>query len=1160
MSTITNKLFNRQTVFNIRFVLCFLLIATIILITLRSLQDVSAATLFTSPETIITGASGVKELSIADLNNDQYEDIVAANYSSETIDVYINQSSTNATWNKATVRSNIQDITTILTADLDNDSDLDIISADTGSFAINWDVNLDGSGSNWAVRTVTSTAGAIRSMCAGDLNKDGNVDIVAADDSRDRIYYLKNNYQNSNSWESISIYEDADNPMSIFCSDIDHDGDIDVVSASQNSGTIHWHENVNGNGLEWNTFQVTDSVPFVNKIYVSDINNNSYFDIISTSPASSTVNWHKNVNGNGQTWESTTIYSNLPYTTDLVVGDLDHDGDQDILSGSNQSKNVIWIENNLPIETEWTVHEIGPTIDYPGSIQLIDVENDGDNDVIIGSRSDSKIKIAKNIFSQTSYNAISDIVNSTTIGNISVMLGQVFVSNNNLFRADNSVLVSVYDPNRNTNSNNIDVIPAENVVINNLNTNLSTNILLTETNVNSNLFIGEFLVDKDYSSNNITANDFDRIEVIYKKSQSIGIQAHTNTNQEYVIVDGSKPIISNLYPDENIKDVISDYTFQVIIEDSIIVLGPNLETVTSNIKFVIDGHSFQPNLKYLGYGKWQASLTISLSEDIHTWKLLSLDVLGNTAQSNMLTLEVDRTPPYFVPSGSDKARTGDTVINSTIAQSSNRKSIRLGFDDIIDGESVNEDGSDFKAFLNNVEIEIESAEWFNSSTTNKHIFLTLKDELPPDATPTIKLVGSIKDDAGNTSSFDKTVVSDGIKPSIQFTLSGTNNEARIITNDKLIVEVISDEEIINPNISSVVIQTLDSNNTLTATSISPSSFSTISPNTRWKWEYSFGNLSNHGRLYNASLQLQDFSGNFVLINTPDLTDNFNSTLFEVDTIIHSGSLELDTSPKPYSYINIDYSVETDEYTNDSHSKIQITESLIDGISMTIQTHNNKLFTISPPKNGWELGRHEVKVMVQDDAGNTDFFETDFNVSSEPLFTINLKPGFNLISLPANPSNPDINSVVPPGHPVTLIMTYDPTNGGSWLVSERNPQTNQFEGGITQIDASKAYLLRTNSFESLQVDLRKIFLHDGNLPTTISLYKGWNFVPVINISDQYISTEGVLANEYFKSINPTSILGVNQSNNLSPIDRNSKLLYGKGYLVYLDDDDILVPPK
>ncbi len=1160
MSPTINKSFNGQTLFRFRFIFFSLLITTIIFMTLESLKDASAATIFTSPETIITGSSGVKEISIADLNNDQYEDIVAANYSSETIDVYINPSSTDATWSKTTVRSNIQDITTILTVDIDNDSDFDIISADTGSFSIKWDVNLDGSGSNWTNRIVTSTAGAIRSMCTGDLNKDGYIDIVAADDSRDRIFYLQNNYNNLNSWQSISIYEDADNPMSLFCGDIDHDNDIDVVSASQNSSTINWHENVNGNGLTWETFQVSDSVPFVNKIYVSDINNNSYLDIISTSPASSTVNWHKNVEGNGRTWETNTIYSTLPYTTDLVVEDLDHDGDPDILSGSSQSKNVLWIENLIPTENNWAIHQIGSTIEYPGSIKVIDIENDGDIDVVIGSRSDSKIKIANNIFAQTSYNSISDIVASSKIGNISVMLGQVFVSNNQLFGADNSVLVSVYDPNRNTNANTVDVISAENIIINNLNTNLSANISLKETNVNSNIFIGEFLVDKDYSSNNITANDFDRIEVIYKKNQSIGIQAHTNTNQEYVIVDGSKPNISNLYPNENIKDVISDYKFQALIEDSIIGLGPDLGTVTSNINFVIDGHSFQPNLKYLGYGKWEASLNISLSEDIHTWKILTTDILGNTSESNLLTLEVDKTPPYFVPSGATKARTGDTVINSTITQSSDRKSIRLGFDDIIDGESVNKDGSDFKVFLNNVELQIESAEWIDSPTTNNHIFLTLKDALPPDATPTIKLVGSIKDDAGNTSSFDRTIALDGINPNIQFTLSGTNDEARVITNDKLILEVISDEEIINPNVSSVVIQTFDSSNSATDTSISPSLFSTISSNTRWRWEYSFGNLSNHGNLYNVSLQLQDFSGNLVSINNPSLTDNLNSTLFEVDTLIRPATLALDTSPKPYSYINIDYSIEANEYINDSHKKIQITESSVDGLSVTVQTHNDSLFTISPPQEGWTVGNHEVKLTVRDGAGNVHQFESDFDVSPEPLFTINLKPGFNLISLPAVPTNPDINSVIPLEHSINLIMTYDPTNGGNWLVSERNPQTNQFEGSITQIDASRAYLLRTNSFESLKIDLRRIFLHDGNLPTTISLFKGWNFVPVINLSDQYISTEGVLAGEYFKNINPTSILGINQFNNLSPIDENEKLLYGKGYLVYLDYDDVLVPPK
>ena len=381
--------------------------------------------------------------------------------------------------------------------------------------------------------------------------------------------------------------------------------------------------------------------------------------------------------------------------------------------------------------------------------------------------------------------------------------------------------------------------------------------------------------------------------------------AFTNTNQEYVIVDGTKPTISNLYPNSNIKDVISVYKFEAFIEDSIIGLGPNLETVTSNIEFVIDEYSFKPNLNYLGYGKWAASLNIDLSEGIHTWKISSSDFLGNTSQSDLFTLEVDKTPPYFVLSGDNKARTGDTVINSTIQQSSNRKSIRLGFDDYIDVRSVNKDASDFRAFLDNVEIEIESAEWFDSPTTSNHIFLNLKNELPPDATPTIKLVGSITDDAGNTSSFNKTIASDGINPEIQFILSGTNNESRIITNNELSIEVTSDEEIPNPDIDDITIQKLNSSNSLITTTLSPSVFSTIEDNKRWKWDFKFEESTVNG-LYNIDLLLNDMADNTVTINNPDLLNNSGSTLFEIDTKIQAPTINLNSTVNPYSYINLDY--------------------------------------------------------------------------------------------------------------------------------------------------------------------------------------------------------------------------------------------------------------
>lgn len=1167
MLNIANKLFASFTTFNFRFVFLLASLTIIIFFTIKSFNNLSASTLFSYPEPIATDSYGVKEISLADINNDMYIDIVAANYNSGSIDVYTNPSSTSAVWNKTTVRSNIQDISNVLTADIDNDSDIDIISSDTGSLSIILDVNLDGKGSSWETRTITSTAGAIKSMCLGDLNNDGTLDIVAADDSLDRIFYMQNNFVSNNSWQSVSIYlyENPKNPTSVFCHDMDNDNDIDVVSTSQNSSTINWHENVAGDGSQWETHEISNSVAFVNKIFVSDLDNDSYYDIVSISPASSTINFHRNIEGDGKTWESTIIYENINTPTDLFLIDLDSDGDDDILTGSNQPNSILWLENTLPLENNWISKQIGSSITYPSTIKAADIDRDGDNDVVFGSIADSTIHIGPNLFSQTSYNSISDIVNSSIDNHISAILGQAFVSNNDLLGADNSVLISIYDPNRNSNPQVVETIPSSDITITNLNSQTSASILLKETNVNSSLFIGEFFVNIDYSITNIQAKDLDRIEVKYKTNNNIIITSHTNTNQEYVIVDGTKPNISNLYPNSNIKDTISSYKFEGLIEDSIIGLGPDLETVESNIIFVIDNYSFKPNLTYLGYGKWSANLNINLTEGTHTWRISSSDLLGNTANSALLDLEVDITPPSFVRSGNNKSRTGDTALDSkSIVKSSDRKSIRLGFDDNLDGQSVDADGSDFIVLLNDVELQVTSAKWFDSPSTSKHVFLTLNNELPPDATPTVKLSGSIKDDAGNISKFDKTDVKDGISPEIEFTLTGTNDSGRIITNTDLVLEVISDESIINPSSNEVNINKLDSNNVMLPTSISATSFSIIKEGTYWEWTYEFDKSTVNG-LYNIDLSLTDLAGNTLNISNPDFSNNSTTTLFEIDTKIYPGVLDLNSTHNVYSYISLDYLQESNEYTDnnvshDSHKTVDVTHSYIDDKPFKFETHNNVIHTLAPPEKGWELGEHKIQVTLRDDAGNTLTETKTFTVTSKPLFTINLKPGLNLISLPTKPPMSNINSVIPPDHPINLVMSYDPVGKENWMVSERNPETNLFEGNISKIESSKAYLVRTDSFKPLEINLQTNLLHYGDLPTTIPLYKGWNFVPIISISGDINSNTGILANEYFQSIRATSILGINQFNNLSPIDENGMVYLGKGYLVYVDDNVVLVPPK
>ena len=83
------------------------------------------------------------------------------------------------------------------------------------------------------------------------------MDILAASVRDDTIAWYKNNGGGS-SWTAADIArsgasqpERADGPRSVFGSDIDGDGDMDIVSASSEDDSISWYENNNGDGSSW---------------------------------------------------------------------------------------------------------------------------------------------------------------------------------------------------------------------------------------------------------------------------------------------------------------------------------------------------------------------------------------------------------------------------------------------------------------------------------------------------------------------------------------------------------------------------------------------------------------------------------------------------------------------------------------------------------------------------------------------------------------------------------------------------------------------------------------------------------------------------------------------------------------------------------------------
>ena len=75
---------------------------------------------------------------------------------------------------------------------------------------------------------------------------------------------------------------------------------------------------------------------------------------------------------------------------------------------------------------------------------------------------------------------------------------------------------------------------------------------------------------------------------------------------------------------------------------------------------------------------------------------------------------------------------------------------------------------------------------------------------------------------------------------------------------------------------------------------------------------------------------------------------------------------------------------------------------IAGDAVDTATIDDKTFTVAPPADGYAIGEYEVAVTATDVAGNTKTAKKMVEITERAAFTVNLRPGYNLISLPGTP--------------------------------------------------------------------------------------------------------------------------------------------------------------
>jgi VCBS repeat protein/GEVED domain-containing protein len=169
----------------------------------------------------------------------------------------------------------------------------------------------------------------------------------------------------------------TDDPLSVHSADMDGDGDMDVLSASNDDHKIAWYEN-DGKG-DFAAHTITTSAIGAFSVFSADVDSDGDMDVLSASQGDDTIAWYEN--DGSEEFTQHTIATNVGGARAVSAGDFDRDGDVDVLSGSNQDGRLAWHENDG--SENFTSHTIA-SFDV-SSVFVVDMEDDGDSDVLVTS-------------------------------------------------------------------------------------------------------------------------------------------------------------------------------------------------------------------------------------------------------------------------------------------------------------------------------------------------------------------------------------------------------------------------------------------------------------------------------------------------------------------------------------------------------------------------------------------------------------------------------------------------------------------------------------------------------------------------------------------------------------------------------------------------------
>jgi hypothetical protein len=335
--------------------------------------------------TVVTGTpigsdkDSTRSVALADVDGDGDLDVVVGNYDQKN-KLYLNKGGASGFASGSVIGSEQDSTESVALADMDGDGDLDLVAGNKGQTNKLYLNNGFGS----AAINIGSGEYSTYSVALADVDGDGDLDVVKGNNGENMLYLNKG--YGVFPTTGIGIDSPNVNTQSIALADMDGDGDPDLVVGNNGKNTLHLNTGKPPNFFAGGTDIGSDSND-TESIALADVDGDGYLDLVAGNQDERNK-LYLNIGG-GSVFASTgtgkDIGSAQNSTQSVALGDMDGDGDLDLVTGNQNERNKLYLNNRGDSVFASTGSDIGSDNANTQSVALADMDGDGDLDLVVGN-------------------------------------------------------------------------------------------------------------------------------------------------------------------------------------------------------------------------------------------------------------------------------------------------------------------------------------------------------------------------------------------------------------------------------------------------------------------------------------------------------------------------------------------------------------------------------------------------------------------------------------------------------------------------------------------------------------------------------------------------------------------------------------------------------